>query len=79
MFTCLGSCNGVSFIDVPWAQCCWFDSYTLLRRTVSFTDPSSRQRLSQAEAVREESMQEYLTVCSGHSPKNLRVKSGDEF
>ena len=39
----------MSFRDVLWAQCCWFYLYTFPRRTQTLTDPSSRERLSQAE------------------------------
>lgn len=52
MFTGWKSCNGMSFRDVLWAQCCWFDLYTFPRRTQTFTDPSIRERLSQAETSR---------------------------
>jgi len=49
MFTGWKSCDGMSFRDVLWAQCCWLDLYTFPTGTQTFPDPSIRERLSQAE------------------------------
>ena len=80
MFTGWKSCNGMSFRDVLWAQCCWFDLYTFPRRTQTFTDPSIRERLSQAETSGGKiNTEKHLLYAMGVNTENLHAKFGDEF
>lgn len=80
MFTGWKSCDGMSFRDVLWAQCCWLDLCTFPRGTQTCPDPSIRERLSQAETSGGESdTEKHLLSAMAVNTEHLHAKFGDEF